>query len=128
MLDVSDIPEKRRAKAERWIKIITGQSKSGLPVKQYCQMQKVNSSTFYYWFNYLSGKTAAPSCTIHKQKEKKIGDNNAKKLIALKVAPSQERVNPPSKQDISCILHFPNGLFLKVYDANILPTIFKGLI
>jgi len=125
MLSISDIPERKRAKAERWIKIISEQSKSGLSVKQYCQTQQVNSSTFYYWFNYLNGKTVAPNSTIHKQKRKEIRESNTKKLIALKVVPSPETIN---SSYAPCVLHFPNGLFLKIYDANILPILLKGFI
>lgn len=125
MLNISDIPERKRAKAERWIKIIAGQSKSGLSVKQYCQTQQVNSSTFYYWSNYLNGKIAAPSSTIHKQKRKEIKEDNTKKLIALKVVPSQEVINA---SHAPCALHFPNGLFLKIYDASILPILLKGFV
>jgi hypothetical protein len=124
MLNLSDIPKKRRANAEHWIKIISRQSESGLSVKQYCQEQKVNPSTFYYWSNYLKGKAPAPSSTIHKRKKRTV-ENNAKRLIALKLAPSQDIINPP-KQGILCTLCLPNGYFLKVYDADILPMLLKG--
>ena len=126
MLNISDVPKKRRANAEHWIKIISEYSKSRLSVRKYCQKQKINSSTFYYWFNYLNGKAAAPSSTIHKHKRQKINEINTQKLIALKIAPSQETINLPSKQEAPCVLHFPNGLFLKIYDANILPIFLRG--
>lgn len=122
MLNISDIPKKRHTNAEHWIKIISEHSKSGLSVRKYCQKQKINSSTFYYWFNYLNGKTAAPNSTIHKRKKKTV-ENNAKRLIALKLVP-QDIINPP--QGILCTLCLPNGYFLKVYDANILPGLLKG--
>ncbi|HEV2524589.1 MAG TPA: hypothetical protein VGU44_05615 [Gammaproteobacteria bacterium] len=128
MLNISDIPKKRRANAEHWIKIISEHSKSGLSVRKYCQKQKINSSTFYYWFNYLNGKTTAPSSTIHKHKGQEINKINAQKLIALKVAPFQETISIPSKQEMPCVLHFPNGLFLKIYDVNILPSLIRGVI
>ncbi len=124
MLNLSDIPTKRHANAERWIKIISGQSKSELSIKQYCQEQKVNPSTFYYWSNYLKGKAPAPSSTIHKRK-KRIVENNTKKLIALKLEPSQGIIKPP-EQAILCTLCLPNGYLLKVYDANVLPVLLKG--
>jgi hypothetical protein len=124
MLNVSDIPEKRRIKAERWIKIINERSKSGLSIKKYCRTLKINPSTFYYWSNYLKGKAAAPSSTIHKRKKRTAG-NNAKRLIALKLAPSQGIITPP-KQGILCTLYLPNGYLLKVYDADILPMLLKG--
>jgi len=125
MLNISEIPKKRRANAEHWITIISEHSKSGLSVRKYCQKQKINSSTFYYWFNYLNGKTAEPSSTIHKNKRQKI---NTQKLIALKVAPFQETISIPSKKEMPCVLHFPNGLFLKIYDVNILPSLIRGVI
>lgn len=131
MLNISDIPKKRRANAEHWIKIISEHSKSGLSVRKYCQKQKINSSTFYYWFNYLNEKTDAPSSTIHKHKGNKgaeINKNHAQKLIALKVSRSQETIGIPLKQEAPCVLHFPNGLFLKIYDANILPIFLRGVI
>jgi transposase-like protein len=124
MLNLSDIPKKRRANAERWIEIISGHNKSGLSVKQYCQEQKVNPSTFYYWLNCLKGKAAAPSSTIHKSKKRTV-ESNAKKLIALKLAPSLDIINPP-KQGILCTLCLPNGYFLNVYDTSILPALLKG--
>jgi len=123
MLNISDIPEKKRTKAERWIKIINGHSKSGLSIEKYCRTLKVNPSTFYYWSNYLQGKTAAPSSTIHKRKKGPV-ENNVKRLIALKLAPSQGTINPP--QGILCTLCLPNGYLLKVYDANVLPVLLKG--
>lgn len=124
MLNISDIPEKRRTKAERWMKIIDGRSKSELSTDEYCKTLNINPSTFYYWSNYLEGKTAAPSSTIHKPKHRTI-KNNPKALIALKLPPSQEIINPP-KQGVLCVLHLPNGCFLKVYDADILPMLLKG--
>lgn len=128
MLDLSDIPEKRRTKAKGWIKIVSGYDKSGLSVQKYCQEQRVHPSTFYYWSNYLNGKASAPSAIIHKNKQKKTKERNAKELIALKIAPSQGIINSPAGQNMLCTLHFPNGSFLKVYDANILPMLFKGFI
>lgn len=128
MLNLSDIPEKRRAKAKGWIKIVSEYDQSGLSVTKYCQEQRVHPSTFYYWSNYLNGKTSAPSAIIHKDKQKAIKERNTKKLIALKVAPPQGIINLPAGQNMLCILHFPNGSFLKVYDANILPMLFKGFI
>ena len=123
MLNIADIPEKRRTKAERWIKIINECSKSGLSIEKYCGTLKINPSTFYYWSNYLKGKAPAPSDTIRKHK-KSIVENNAKKLIALKLVSSQSTISPP--QAILCTLCLPNGYLLKVYDANILPVLLKG--
>ena len=128
MINLADIPEKRKANAERWIKIVSGQSKSGLSVKHYCQEQKVNPSTFYYWFNYLNGKTDAPSSTIHKNKRKQNNKDSVQKLIALKVASPKEIIKGSSKQEALGVLHFPNGLFLNIYDANILPMLLRGFI
>lgn len=128
MLDLSDIPEKRRTKAKGWIKIVSGYDQSGLSVKKYCQEQRVHPSTFYYWSNYLNGKTSAPSAIIHKNKRKMTKERKIQKLIPLKVASSPGIINLPTGQDMLCTLHFPNGSFLKVYNTNILPMLFKGLI
>lgn len=129
MLNLSNIPEKRRAKAERWLSIISKQNQSGLSIHSFCQNEGVNPSTFYYWSNYLNGKIAAPSSIIHKTKSKKeiIKKKNSHKLIAIKVAQQQEPVVPEAKDSMLCALHLRNGCLLKIYDAQVLSILLKEL-
>ena len=129
MLNLSNVPEKRRAKAERWLGIISKQNQSGLSIDSFCRKEGVNPSTFYHWSNYLNGKIATPSSIIHKIKSKRevIKKKDSHKLIAIKVTQQQEPIVPVAKDSMLCALHLRNDYLLKIYDAQVLSILLKEL-
>lgn len=74
MISLSEVPEgKLREKAKYWFSIFADWEKSNLTKDHYCKLNKIGISTFYYWFNYLQGKSTRPHSGKHllKNKEKK---------------------------------------------------------
>ena len=125
MLTLLDIPEERREKAERWIKLVSGHTSSGLTIKNYCHKEGVNPSTFYYWSNYLHGKISAPSSVVHKVKT--TGKTKDGKLIAVKVRQPHIPLDSVAKDGILCTLRFPRGFLLEVYDTQVLSCLLNEL-
>ena len=134
MRDISTIPERRLTKAKYWMDIINGHKDTGLPINKYCQQRGVNPSTFYYWSNYLEGKSSAPSTIVHKNKLKSSKNGNSK-FVAVKLKPQnsyiEELTTPEERaatQKTLCTLRFPSGISLKVHDIHILHLLFEKII
>lgn len=61
MINLTDIPDtKLREKAKYWFSVFADWEKSKLSKNHYCKLNKVSISTFYYWCNYLQGKSTRP--------------------------------------------------------------------
>lgn len=114
MINLADIPNaKLREKAKKWFLVFEDWEKSKLPKKRYCELNKINISTFYYWINYLQGNLTHPHSGMEKQPKKKRLTTKPN-FIPLKITKEPPVMNnrPTTTTGLKIIL--PRGLSLSI--------------
>lgn len=114
MINLSDIPNnKRREKAKYWFSVIIDWEQSNLTKARYCEVNKINTSTFYYWFHYLQGQSAHPHSGGKIQIEKKKKQSKSK-FIAVEVTKESPPVNKYTEISAGLKIILPGGLLLSL--------------
>lgn len=114
MIDPSDIPnDKRREKAKYWFSIITDWEKSKLTKARYCELNKINASTFYYWFHYLQGQSTHPHSGGKSQLKNRSKERKSK-FIAVEITKEPPLANKYTEISSGLKIILPGGLLLSL--------------
>jgi hypothetical protein len=130
MINLADIPNaKSREKAKYWLSVFEDWEKSKLTKERYCKLNKISSSTLYYWFNYLQGKSSHPHAGREKQPKNK--PKKAKsKFIALEVTKELPLANNYATTATGLKIILPRGFSLSIeknFDPESLLQVIKVL-
>lgn len=112
MISLSEVPEgKLREKAKYWFSIFADWEKSKLTKDHYCKLNKIGISTFYYWFNYLQGKSTQPHSGRKYQLKNKVkkGQSN---FIAVEMPKELLLGNQALSTSTGLKIVFPHRFFL----------------